>query len=228
MEATPAAREVESSEPLPVSMLHIVGTKSLQTELLVEFMAAELEVSCRFARMRDLTVVLNQFPDRLHVAFLDCNGGNTSVFYKSPELNRMARHPQCRLILYNADSAHCIEMDALKHDIRGILYTHQPIDLFPRAARAVLNGELWYPRKALAQFIVEREDRSALAEEAFVILTRREREIVKKLAEGRSNREIARHFHISPHTVRTHLYNIYKKINVENRFQASQWLANRS
>jgi DNA-binding NarL/FixJ family response regulator len=52
----------------------------------------------------------------------------------------------------------------------------------------------------------------------------REREVVEKLAEGFSNREIARHFNISPHTVKTHTYNIYTKINVENRLQASLWL----
>ena len=228
MEATAASKEIKTAKLPTDPMIHIVGEKSLHTELLVDFMAAELESTCRLILKQDLTAVLKQFPDRFHLAFLDCNGGNKSAFYKLPDLKRTSRHPQCHLILYNADPAHCIEMDALKWGIRGILYAHQPIEFFPRAARAVLNGELWYSRQILAQFIDEKDNSSAPAEEACVILTRREKEIIKQLAEGCSNETIARHFNISPHTVKTHAYNIYKKINVASRLQASLWLGNNS
>ena len=95
---------------------------------------------------------------------------------------------------------------------------------FPRAARAVLIGELWYPRHILAQFIDRKDTLPNPVDDTCVMLTRREKEIVFKLAEGYSNLEIARHFRISPHTVKTHTYNIYKKINVSNRLQATLWL----
>jgi len=42
---------------------------------------------------------------------------------------------------------------------------------------------------------------------------------------GSKNKDIAHQLLISPHTVRTHIYNIYKKINVPNRLQASLWAA---
>jgi len=225
MELIAAAREIKTAVLSSDTMIHIVGEKSLHTELLVDFMVEALEVTCRFAPKQNLTVAVNQFPDRTHLAFLDYNGSNKSTFQKLPDLNKAHHLSQCHIILYNVDSSHCIEMDALKRGIRGIVYTHNPIEFFPRATRAVLNGELWYPRKILTQFIVEHDNHSAPAGETCVILTRREREIVQKLAEGHSNREITRHFHISPHTVKTHAYNIYKKIKVENRLQASLWLA---
>ena len=55
------------------------------------------------------------------------------------------------------------------------------------------------------------------------ILTRREMEILDVLASGAKNEEIANKLFISPHTVRTHLYTIYRKIQVSNRLQAVLW-----
>jgi DNA-binding NarL/FixJ family response regulator len=228
MEATAAASETNTAGLLTDAMVHIVSQKSLNTELLVDFMAEELEFTCQFSSDHSLAAALNQFPDRTHLTFLDCSGGKKLTFLKLPHLKKAHQHPRCHFILYNIDLAHCLEMDALRLGIRGILYAHQPIEFFPRAARAVLNGELWYTRNILAQFIIEKGNGSVPTAEACVVLTQREKEIVTKLAEGCSNRDIARHFRISPHTVKTHAYNIYKKINVDNRLQASLWLANSS
>ena len=50
-------------------------------------------------------------------------------------------------------------------------------------------------------------------------LTPREADILKKIISGASNREIAEQSFISPHTVRNHIYNIYRKTGIKNRFQ---------
>jgi LuxR family maltose regulon positive regulatory protein len=51
------------------------------------------------------------------------------------------------------------------------------------------------------------------------LLTRREIEILPLLAEGLSNKEIAARLHVAPLTVKTHLQNIYKKLNAKNRIE---------
>jgi LuxR family transcriptional regulator of csgAB operon len=57
------------------------------------------------------------------------------------------------------------------------------------------------------------------------ILTPRQIQILAQVAVGATNDEIADKLYLSPHTVKTHLYNIFKKINVPNRMQASLWAA---
>jgi len=54
-------------------------------------------------------------------------------------------------------------------------------------------------------------------------LTRREVEILRLVAEGRSNREVAKLLWVTDQTVKFHLANTYRKLGVRNRFDASQW-----
>jgi DNA-binding CsgD family transcriptional regulator len=50
-------------------------------------------------------------------------------------------------------------------------------------------------------------------------LTPKEADILKQVIRGASNREIAEYSNLSPHTVRNHIYNIYNKTGIRNRFQ---------
>jgi DNA-binding NarL/FixJ family response regulator len=60
-------------------------------------------------------------------------------------------------------------------------------------------------------------------EDENVALTRREREILALVAEGHSNRELARMLWVTEQTVKFHLSNIYRKLDVANRTEASRW-----
>jgi DNA-binding NarL/FixJ family response regulator len=65
-----------------------------------------------------------------------------------------------------------------------------------------------------------------------MILSDRELEILQLIADGQSNRQIADHLYLSPHTVKNHVHNILKKLRVRRRLEAikfaseRQWLPN--
>jgi len=61
------------------------------------------------------------------------------------------------------------------------------------------------------------------ADDGGVGLTRREREILALVSEGYSNRELARMMWVTEQTVKFHLSNIYRKLDVSNRTEASRW-----
>lgn len=52
-------------------------------------------------------------------------------------------------------------------------------------------------------------------------LTEREEDVISWVAKGLTNKQVAQELHISPATVETHLHNIYSKLGVSNRVQAT-------
>lgn len=82
------------------------------------------------------------------------------------------------------------------------------------AVRALARGEYWVSRRLLAQYC------RLLRSELRYSLTRREREIWRRIAGGEKNHEIAAHLGISPHTVHWHIHAVYRKINVATRGEA--------
>ena len=85
-----------------------------------------------------------------------------------------------------------------------------------RAVRAVAAGELWASRKLLAGIVQSLVEAGSPRK-----LTRREKEILKLIALGYKNREIAEELFISRETVRWHMRSLYGKIGVEDRLSAA-------
>lgn len=79
------------------------------------------------------------------------------------------------------------------------------------------NGLLWYFRKDF--FLVDKEKKTIGNNDIYIpdILTSKEKQVVHAVVKGLSNKEIAHLMHISPSTVKNHLYTIYKKLNITNR-----------
>ena len=92
----------------------------------------------------------------------------------------------------------------------------------------MLDNELWFSREAMSAFLLGKQNRPAdpaLVEEGQNELSQREKEILLMLAAGATNKDIAQKLFLSLNTVKSHIYNIYKKIDVPNRLQASLWAA---
>ncbi|MEL0168585.1 MAG: LuxR C-terminal-related transcriptional regulator [Pseudomonadaceae bacterium] len=60
--------------------------------------------------------------------------------------------------------------------------------------------------------------------EALLTLTVKERQVVQLVAEGKSNKQIARDLNVTPETIKSHMKNIFAKLKVENRAQAAVML----
>jgi DNA-binding NarL/FixJ family response regulator len=98
----------------------------------------------------------------------------------------------------------------------GYLYKDVDPHALVQAIRAVHDGHvLFAPEAADAMLAADQ------GEKATTPLTEREREVLVQIAQGRSNREIARVLVVSEKTVKTHVSNILMKLGLQDRTQAA-------
>ncbi|MGN6300252.1 MAG: response regulator [Angustibacter sp.] len=108
---------------------------------------------------------------------------------------------------------------ALAAGATGYLLKDADADDVVAAIRAAVAGEVRLdPAAAAALAAGLRTPRTAVAE-----LTDREREVVVLIAEGRTNRDIARTLGVAERTARTHVSNILTKLGLASRTQAAMW-----
>ena len=108
---------------------------------------------------------------------------------------------------------------AMRAGATGFLYKDVDPDALVRAIRSVHDGHTVLAPEA-AGTLVRARTRPAAAG-GLEALTAREREVLAQIAEGRSNREIARLLHMSEKTVKTHVSSVLAKLGVADRTQAA-------
>jgi len=102
---------------------------------------------------------------------------------------------------------------AIRAGASGVIFKRFAIENLMEAIRAVAEGQVWTPPALQARLA------RALREPAADPLTPREREIVRHVALGLRNAEVARKLFISEDTVKTHLNNVFQKLGIRDRVQ---------
>lgn len=93
-------------------------------------------------------------------------------------------------------------------------------DELATAIRKLSCGENTLHPKA-TNLLMTSMNRKTLIDETFATLTIREKEVLAQIAKGRSNKEIGAYLDITEKTVKTHVSNIFTKLNVSDRTQAA-------
>jgi DNA-binding CsgD family transcriptional regulator len=103
----------------------------------------------------------------------------------------------------------------------GFLYRCDSSNQFLLAVRELLLDQRSVPEGPPAHYMRTRNGHAHVEGHP---LSPREFHILFMMAGGLNNKDIAQRLNISSHTVRTHLYNIFRKIKTRNRVQASLWV----
>jgi DNA-binding NarL/FixJ family response regulator len=104
--------------------------------------------------------------------------------------------------------------ELLKYKIHGYVLKDEAGSDLIRAIDAVMSGETYLSPRMVSMLVREKEAGTDADTGLFSLLSNREREILKLLAEGKTNEEIGTQLRISPHTAKVHRQNIMKKLNL--------------
>ncbi|MBL0594723.1 LuxR C-terminal-related transcriptional regulator [Aeromonas veronii] len=126
-------------------------------------------------------------------------------------------------VLLNAPTATDRDLLLMWPQICGLFFRQDPLDRLVAGLQKILLGEYWMPRQLLCELVEYYRQGNSYLLRNDTLLTAREQEIIRYLMTGASNVEIADSLFVSEHTVKSHLYNVFKKLNVKNRIQAVSW-----
>lgn len=167
-------------------------------------------------------------PPRTAVLY-DCFGLDGTLLEESVLASLEQLPPEWPLVLFNLNRLTGIETKALEYGAHGFFYHDDSTETLLRGLEAIFGGEFWVSRRKMADVILENSFRLRHRQLTGRVyphdLTRREVEILGILTLGASNGVIADKLFISPHTVRTHLNHIFRKLGVASRLEASIWAA---
>ncbi|MCL6592931.1 MAG: response regulator transcription factor [Alicyclobacillus sp.] len=131
-----------------------------------------------------------------------------------------ALHPQVRIVILTLHDDEGYVLETLKSGASGYLVKDGSVAEVVRAVREVAAGRaIVHPHvthTVLAQFY----DRAEVSDSWRSLLTEREMDILRELAAGKSNEQIAASLQISSKTVKNHMSNILSKLAVTDRTQA--------
>jgi DNA-binding CsgD family transcriptional regulator len=212
--------------PLTNKVIYIIGPQRFQNELMVSFLTRETGATCLASDdVRQVPVVDDRETTQSILVLLDCLEKELDTYLV--EVAASDKRLLCRhyVALYNLSPGFGVEKKALRKGIRGFFYKQDPPELLVKGVSALFNEELWVSREIMTKAILENRDKDIITIKDQTTLTPREIEILSFIAAGAKNDHIAEELFISPNTVKTHIYNIFKKINVPNRLQAALWAA---
>ncbi|WP_304654198.1 response regulator [Halobacillus shinanisalinarum] len=130
--------------------------------------------------------------------------------------------PCTKIVMLTSFSDYDTVIPAVQAGVNGYQMKDIDPDKLAEVIRRVHKGETMIDEKAASQLMTHVTGAHQQEEEKRVNeLTRREKDVLKEIMKGRSNKEIADHLFITEKTVKTHLSNVFSKLEVHDRTQAA-------
>jgi two-component system response regulator DegU len=161
-----------------------------------------------------------------HVVLLDL-GLRSQNSLKVVELIKK-QYPRAEVVIMDLIPAHEEVVEFVKAGVSGFILKDATLDDFLHTIRSVVKGAKVLPPPltgSLFSQIVEHAIQSGKVGRLIesVRMTQREQEVIDLIAQGRSNKEIARELNIAVHTVKSHLHNILDKLALHTRLELASF-----
>jgi DNA-binding NarL/FixJ family response regulator len=163
--------------------------------------------------------------DDVHLAILDVSMPRMTGIQAAAELQK--RKPELKTLMLSMHDSEQFLFEALKAGASGyVLKSGADTDIVD-AVRAAMRGDSYLYPSAVTKLVRDYVDRGGLGEEQFDVLTPRELEVLKLIAEANTSKEIAEKLFISIKTVDRHRQNILDKLGMRDRVELTRYAIRR-
>ena len=140
--------------------------------------------------------------------------------------------PSLRIVVTVAEIAKADLVEAFRLGAHGVVLKRSTLQVLLKSIRSVIAGQYWLESESVGVLVEALRDsldqgNGAKSPKDYG-LTRREVDIITKIASGRSNKEVGEEFAISERTVKHHLTNIFGKVGVSSRLQLALFAVNQN
>jgi DNA-binding NarL/FixJ family response regulator len=161
----------------------------------------------------------------IHLAILDVSMPRMTGIQAAAELHK--RKPEIRLLMLSMHDSEQFLFEALKAGASGyVLKSGADTDVVD-ACRAAMRGDSFLYPSAVTTLVRDYVERGGRGEEQFDVLTPRELEVLKLIAEAHTSKEIAELLFISIKTVERHRQNILDKLGMRDRVELTRYAIRR-
>jgi DNA-binding NarL/FixJ family response regulator len=141
--------------------------------------------------------------------------------FRVAEQLRAAR-PGTRIIILLDTRERSTVIEAFRAGARGIFCRSESLKSLAKCISCVHDGQIWASSRELCYLLEafsETMPMRLVDSAGTSILSRREQDVVRCVAEGLSNREIASRLHLTEHTVKNYLFRIFDKLGLSSRVE---------
>jgi DNA-binding NarL/FixJ family response regulator len=163
--------------------------------------------------------------ENVHLVILDVSMPRKTGIQAAAELHK--RKPELRVLMLSMHDSEQFLFEALKAGASGyVLKSGADTDIVD-AVRAAMRGDSFLYPSAVTTLVRDYVERGGRGEEQFDVLTPRELEVLKLIAEAHTSKEIAKMLWISIKTVERHRQNILDKLGMRDRVELTRYAIRR-
>lgn len=195
---------VVAADPHPLSLLGLeeLFKSEPDIELLAGCSTAEQALDSVWRLKPDILLLDIELKDRKGLDLIN-------------ELKHSSIHVKFVILTSTMDEEQTI--DALKYGVKGVVLKSMPTRLLIQCLHKVGSGGIWMEKESIGSAFEKMLLREAGMRRLTTILTNREIEVMKQVAGGLSNQEIAEKLIVQEGTIKIHIHNIYRKLGIKNR-----------
>ena len=212
---------MERQSSLPGRRIVLFGQQNLQNSILIGYIHQRTNIDCQLVNVPEWREEWSQYPCKT-LALIDAECARAEKLYDLLEQIH-EQGGEIKVAFFNVPRGHQCERMIDWPMVNGLFYRDSSQQQLSKGIVGLFDGEHWLPRQLVSQYLEKTRHKPRRLPATTTVLTRREKQILRLTATGATNIEIADKLNVSMHTVKTHIYNLFKKIGAANRIQAVNW-----